>query len=721
MKRSGPLFALAMALMLMAFAGQSLPLHAQAPPPASGGSMVISTVVTTAPAYEPYGAGSSAVEVKVNITGLNLAAGQDIQFLSSFKPSSDRAVATEGNSSQALTVSVTPGHFGNFYGYDFVIPKNATSVTMSITGYSAGTAFLWRYIQDLPSVSVAGWSGSVLSSTQLVIPAGSQVSQVFDSFGTTLASSALVNKGPAGGTIVYTVAGQKVGSVILQSDYFAPAATVFTAVAVVAVALLALGYLRPGQALFARLEGRAKASLSSASASGTRLLPRGALNRISLRKLMRPKTLLILFVACAVLMVALGAAGGPDPHVKAYVVADQSNVQAITNSLSGTTGNGISVITPYEDYSDFGVMSSVGQFNMVVISNYPALSLPQINEFVVPNLGNVPVIVLDKTADPTISTQVNALYHDNVVLVQNARALNQSELQEISSLLTSTGRSNALGVNMGFTSFRVVLTAEAILSFVLIFIGWAYLGCLVSDSGAEGEVAHLVTVVASGVFVFVFSEMIYVETSLLLAFPLSLHAVISGAKDITAVGLLGFGGGSTPRLAAGFLGVMVGVIFAENRPKINRADFAFLIAVPIVLLANPFFIGNFAFQAVLLFVGNFSLGTAFTTSLSFKGFIYGVGAVFGGSLNPTYLMSAGKILYFAGLIPLAFLRRMGRTTTVLAVLVGALFVGDGGVRVGEMTPTKTVIAVFPGLAVGFAIFLCILALAVIEKQVRRAR
>ena len=232
---------------------------------------------------------------------------------------------------------------------------------------------------------------------------------------------------------------------------------------------------------------------------------------------------------------------------------------------------------------------------------------------------------------------------------------------------------------------------------------------------------QLASIVSSGVFVFLFSETIYVTTSLLLAFPLSLHAVISGAKDVTAVGYLGFGGGSTPRLAAGFAGVLLGVGLTEGAPKIQKTDLAIILGFILFVLADPLYLGQFVYQSLLLFVGNFAFGSAFTSSQSLKGFIYGVGSVFGGSINPTYLMSAGKMLYFAGLVPLAYIGRMGRTTTALAVLLCALLIGDGGVRVGEMTPDKTVIAVVPGLFVGFAFLVIVLGLAAGEKYIRRGR
>jgi hypothetical protein len=234
------------------------------------------------------------------------------------------------------------------------------------------------------------------------------------------------------------------------------------------------------------------------------------------------------------------------------------------------------------------------------------------------------------------------------------------------------------------------------------------------------DLYNLVVVIGAGIFVFVFSEAVYIATSSLLAVPLSLHAVTSDAHDVTAIGLLGFGGGSTPRLAAGFLGVLVGAVGAGGGLRVRKSDFALIGGVSLVLLANPLAIGQYIFQGILLFfpVGNYAFGLAYASSLSVKGFIYGIGAFVGGGVTPTYLLSAGKILFFAGLVPLAFLKKMGRTTTVIALLMVALLIGDGGVRVGEMTPEKTVAAVLPGLVAGFAFAAVLLGFAVIEKYVR---
>jgi hypothetical protein len=101
-----------------------------------------------------------------------------------------------------------------------------------------------------------------------------------------------------------------------------------------------------------------------------------------------------------------------------------------------------------------------------------------------------------------------------------------------------------------------------------------------------------------------------------------------------------------------------------------------------------------------------------------KGFIYGFGEALGGGVTPTYVLSAGNVIFFAGLAPLAYLKRMSRTTTAFALIVVALMIGDGGVRVGQMTTEQTTIAIVPGLVAGFAFAVILLAIDLVEKFVR---
>ncbi|MGH9918521.1 MAG: hypothetical protein ACRD6W_06610, partial [Nitrososphaerales archaeon] len=390
------------------------------------------------------------------------------------------------------------------------------------------------------------------------------------------------------------------------------------------------------------------------------------------------------------------------------------------SQLQSIFGN-VQVITPSQDYSDFNVMSDVGTFNLIVVSNYPSVAIPEISKFILPNIGNVPVLVVDQTADPTFASQLEALGPYLTFRVADAAQLNQSTAQTLASTVDGNRAGNIVGLQISSRGFEEILALEGLLSLILILAGWAYLGSLVSQAASGLTLSRLAAIVAAGVFVFYFSEVVYVVTSATLTLPISLHAVISGSRSITATGEMGvifhlpLGGGSTPRLAAGIGGILFGAISTTESKVFNRKSLILISGIALILLVNPFTFGQYTFEGLLLFLGNITFGTAYAGSLTFKGILYGFGAALGGDASPVYILSAGKILYFAGLIPMALIRRMGRVTASFTLLVAAFFLGDGGVRVGEMTPDKTVIAVVPGLLVGLAIGLLLLSLSSVEK------
>ena len=91
----------------------------------------------------------------------------------------------------------------------------------------------------------------------------------------------------------------------------------------------------------------------------------------------RRQSLLIVFVLCGVLMVSLGAlaragSGNEGTYVIASLAAQTTLIQSQLQSIFGN----VQVITPAQDYSDFnGSWSSVGMFNMVVVSDYPSVAV----------------------------------------------------------------------------------------------------------------------------------------------------------------------------------------------------------------------------------------------------------------------------------------------------------------------------------------------------------
>ncbi|MDG6999867.1 MAG: hypothetical protein JRN15_12210, partial [Nitrososphaerota archaeon] len=439
------------------------------------------------------------------------------------------------------------------------------------------------------------------------------------------------------------------------------------------------------------------------------------------------RTFLMLFVLCGILMVSIGVMAGPSPQLKAYVVAPPTAIPQIQNNLNHAAHGIVQIVTPAQDYSDFNVMSSVGQFNVVVISAYPPLALPTVAGNLLPNLGNVPVIVVDNQANSTFVSQIESLY-GNVLTVGNAASMNSTEIGELYGRIQccAQNRPNPLGITLSLGGFEEVIVVEAGLSMIIVMLGGIYIGSIASEANNDKTLFRFGSIVLAGCFAFLFSEIIYIVTSALLTFPLSLHAVISGSETITGIGLLGkaihipFGGGTTPRMAAGVFGVLLGTLYSGWRTRFNLRVLLLLGAIFVFLVANPFQIGTLTFQALLYFVGNTPLGSFFSGSITIKNYLYDIGFTLGGNISPPYLMSAGKMLFFAGVVPLAFLNKMGKNTASLTILLSAVMIGEGGVRIGEMTPSKTIIAVLPGLAAGFSFAFILLLIAALEKYLSRS-
>jgi hypothetical protein len=705
-----PGLALGAVLFMLLVASAATPAHAQPSVSQNG----VTLTVRSTPTYDA--TGSSGATIRAEFGSSSPSSNQIGTFTvaTDFAATVNGTAIENGNNVTLLGVSSV----ARSDTYSITVPLGTTSFEISVLGTESGAAFLWRYLISVPAIQVLEPGGAgLLTTTYFVVPSGTIVSQVYAYGGGTLPVGDASENSSTSGLIKYEISGGT-GLLIFQSSAFLPASIAITVCALAVLALAALNLFAAGRQFSDKTIGKLRAGVNNLR---TRMRLPGLGRGFSFRKLFQPRKLLALFILCGIVMVAVGVLGGPDPQVKAYVIAgNQNSVTLIQDQLQHVAGN-VQVVTPSDDYSDFAVMSSVADFNLVVFSSNSTAQLNDVDPFVLPSLANVPVVVIgNSTTTPAFRLQVEAVYPaDQIVFVNNTAAMTGPEMTQLAIQLSGNARTNVLGLNVSAADFKLILGLEALLSMVLIFLGWAYLGSLTSESRSMSDLSHMVVVVAAGIFVFFLSESLYVTTSSLLAFPLSLHAVNSGAQ-ITAISLLGFGGGSTPRLAAGFLGVLIGAVGAETGSTFKKTDFALVGGIALILLANPLYLGKLVFQGILLFypIGSLAFGDAFSTSLTIKGFVYGIGSALGGGLNSTFVLSAGKMLYFAGLVPLAYLKKMGRTTSVIALLFAALIIGDGGVRIGEMTPDKSEIAVLPGLVVGFAFAVVILAMAAIEKYVR---
>ena len=707
----------------------------QAPQDQTQGQLIINETVV--PHYSIFDPNEfSQVNVGLEYEFLPQNDNVTLSLLSEFKPTNITALAVlaDGTVTQ-FQFSVTPGEYSAFNGYSATLPTKTVNASIFIQGYQSGESLLFRYVTAVPFLRV---SGAGLPPTPTVVnviaPAHTIISQAYGAgespavAGPDLPAPHSTTSGAPSGSVIYVLTNTQVVDIVTQSYLYTPVSIVITAIGAISLILASIGFFQRGRKFLGIISTRTKKYYGYLTAKIFAILQMSmhiktsAVSVKSFRSLLVPKTLLVIFITCSFAMVSIAAITGPGPTARVYVLAPLSELPSIQHGLENSIGS-VELVNPSQDYNDMNVMSSIGEFKMIVITAYPAATLPDIEANILPQLGNIPVIVVDHSVNPTFAREISALYPNQVTNVTDITNLlqNESERQEIGSAFSQSATNNFFGVNISDSGYTHILEIEAALSFLLVFSGWLYLGAKVVEPGVETSLSRIGSVILSGVFVFVFSEVVYVVTSATLAFPLSLHAVISGAQSITATGLMGralhlpLGGGSTPRLLAGLLGLLVGALLVGGEKMFSLRSLSFMVGIFILLILNPFVIGKVVFQGLFLFMGNISLGTAYASSLTIKGFFYGIGSILGGSVTPVYLMSAGKMVYFAGLVPLAFIKRMGKNTATFTLLLAAVLVGDGGVRVGEMTPDKTVIAILPGLIGGMTISLILLLVSGIEK------
>ena len=703
------------------------PVSAAGLQPNTQGVVNITTTVT--PEYTVFNPSvSESVNANVSLPSLDITANASVTLSAAQGFNFHTVIATavlKNGTVVSLPVSLVKQTAGNVA--TIVLPNSTISMKASVTGDDYGESFLGRFVATIPFIQFAG-AGVIPSYNEyLVIPSSSKVTVAYNGLGSQVPFQAQ-HSSKQGSTTTLQIS-NALATLIVEANWFFPLSLTLSVFGAVAILLVALGLLKrlPSGSTLSRFPGLGllrwgKNAVGRARSTVSRALSLLFAGRPDPRSPMRTRrqSLLVVFVLLGVLMVSLGALGGPAPTIKAYVVASPAQTSLIQSQLQSIFGD-VQVVTPSQDYSDFNVMSNVGMFNLIVVSDYPSVAVPEVSKFILPSLGNVPVVVIDQLADPTFAAQLKALGTSQIFEVANAGQLNQSTAQTLASTVNGNKAGNIVGLQVSARGFREILALEGLLSLTLVLVGWAYLGSLVSQASSGLTLSRIAAFIASGIFVFYFSEIVYVVTSATLTQPVSLHAVISGSSSITATGQMGavlhipLGGGSTPRLAAGIFGILFGAISTTETKVFNRRSLILISGVALVLLVNPFTFGQYTFEGLLLFLGNITFGTAYASSITFKGILYGFGSALGGGASPAYLLSAGKILYFAGLVPLALIGRMGRTTASITLLLAALFLGDGGVRVGEMTPDKTVIAVMPGLLVGVAIGLLLVLLSSFEK------
>lgn len=420
-------------------------------------------------------------------------------------------------------------------------------------------------------------------------------------------------------------------------------------------------------------------------------------------RFMDSKKLLGGLVVVSVVMVSLAFVFGPSPSPRAYLAATPETTQVLSPYI---TGAGFTYLTPAQAGDEFDVMSSLNSYYTVIVADYPPpLQSPGF-------LSSNRIIAISAYTNQTWVENLQAYFGPAVTVVKTPQ-----QLEFDLSLEARDYTSNHLGIPVSAETYSAVTLVEGLLSLTLPFFALAFFARYMVESGSRG-IFRLAQAVAFSFFVFLFGELVFIQTDVLLTLPVALHATISAQE--TAIGVLGFGGGSRPRMIMGILGFLFGAYAGSLKgTRIDRVVLIGVVSAFLFLLADPLQLGQDFYNLLLQIVsseGGTAFGQAAYTQL--RSFLAVFMNAFGNEVIPTFYSQHGAVIFFAGAVPFALYTYVRRSTATLLLLFSAIVAGVGYVRIGDQDPLKAVASTTPGFAVALVFIVAFLASDRVERFLR---
>jgi len=415
------------------------------------------------------------------------------------------------------------------------------------------------------------------------------------------------------------------------------------------------------------------------------------------------KKLLAALVVVSVLMVSLALVFGPSPTPRVYLAATPTTAQTVGPYV---TAAGWSYLTPLQGQDEFDVMSSLGTYSAVVVADYP--SFLQSTGF----LSSSKIYVMTDYTNATLVKEFQDYFQRTVTTVSSPQ-----QLQVDLSYQLKDYTPNHLGLPVSQGIYNDVTLVEGLLSLAIPFLALAFFARYMIESGSKG-IVRLAYGVAFSFFVFMFGELVFIQTDVLLSLPVALHATISSAE--TAVGAIGFGGGSRPREVMGILGFLFGAVAGSLKgTKLDRVILIGVVSSLLFLLADPLQLGQ-DFYNLCLQILTGQPGTAFGQAAYtyLRAFIEYFMNAFGNNVVPTFYSQHGAVIFFAGAVPFALYTYVRRSTATLLLFYSAVVAGVGFVRIGDQDPLKAIASTTPGFAIAVVFIIGFLSIDKVERFLR---
>jgi hypothetical protein len=608
--------------------------------------------------------------------------------------------------------NITPPNFNvsqqqGFYGQTIVnvtMPAETTSYNFTIRGTLDAPSVFYRNVVYLPRIQTSSnFSGLTYFDTLIPETPGIQIFSLVPPPGPNVTAQQVVIQG----THYYSVLLPN-GVKYLQIVYQQPYRDYFVLLYLIGfIALIpTLAYLI-SKARFLWLQRTRGLIQPNGGGRSSGLVLSYFTRSVSYLARFNSRRWLTLLVISGILMVSVAFIFGPAPTPRAYLAADPGTAAGIGPYIVAAN---FSYLTPVQvtGTDKFDTMSTLGSFDVVILADY---SVPANTEGLVSS-KNI-IVITDQVQNSQLAI-LEGLYSSppyHLVLINDASQLTQA-------LAKIPLRANYLGFHWSEGTYVDAELFEAVMSFVLVFFALGFFSSAVIEVGKKG-LSGISEAVAYSFLIFMFSQMIYIVTTVFLGIPVGLHA--STSHDTTAVGLLGFGGGSRPRMVVGGLGFLAGVMSSkEARARLDYLGFFIFSSLVVFILIDPLNIGNLFGQFVLVNLTSApTVGAGGATYEGVRGLIGQFMSTFGDLASLGYYSQHGAAFYYVGAIPFALYSRLSKTTSTFLVLLCAYICAAGFVRIADMIPLKAIASVIPGIALGGVVALGFLGIGLVEYALRK--
>ena len=641
-------------------------------------SLAVSYSVKLDQHYSLYG--TALQELGINIQGNNLASTHPLAltvvFYYDFGAVS--GLGAKGN------YTLTRGDFGRIT-LTVTFPASTTSFNVTVSGTHQDYSVLYRSAATVPPVSVSLNAQPFLPTTSSLSVNDPPALDIFSVTGVDAGGNTQTVAVGGGHYVTSTLPTTNNFVILYQTTDRDLMLYLYVAIVVMAVLW--------APSLYRRVRGPTMS-----------LLPRLVSMTLQVLAWFNSRMLVEVFAGVALAMLGIALIFGPSPVPRVYLAATPATTQVLGPTISGA---GFQYLTPANAGDQFNTMSVLGNYNLVILADYPpSLGSPGL-------AANYHIFALTYYAPQQYVTTLKAAYGPSVNLLNNTQQLN--------SVLNNARfyvQANNLGFAVTEAQYKTAVVTEAFLTFLLVFVAMAYLARTLVERGEKG-----LSAIAEGAVyctaVFMTTTIVFVQTSVLLGLPVALHAGISTVES--AVGALGFGGGSRPRELMGTLGFIFGAVAGTGgKMKVDRIGVLAFIGVITFIAIDPLSIGQAFFELVLTFATNVSAPTGAIANENTRGILGSVMNVFGHNISAYFYSSHGSVLFFLAALPFAVFSMVRKSTSTFLLLFTAFVAPIGFLRVADLNPTESMASAIPGIVLGVGVIIVFLVASFAESRVRRS-